>query len=215
MTRTLALVVALTLVPAAALAGLKRDCKLGCSTLLAVECGGLSTRKARKRCATARLSECRRAARAVARPSRGAAIAAFCAVPVTTTTVRLPSSTTTTTSTLPPIANVRGTWFLDASRVSDTCGLDQFFFTTSIRVTSQVGTNIAGNLGSGFVPWNGVILDDGWGGVTDVSCSGSCCAQSTFAVLGFAPVAAAALEFTASCGGFTCSATWRGTIERR
>ena len=222
--RTLALAAVLTLVPTAALPGLKRDCKLGCAALVAAECDGLSTRKARKRCGRARLNECRRAARRVSKPNRGSAIAAFCTAPVTTTTVRLPALTTTsvttttstTTTTLPPIPNVRGTWFFDGALVSDTCGLNELSFTTGIRVTSQVGTDLAGNLGSGVIPWQGIVLDDGWGGLTEIRCSESCCSQSLFAVLGFASVADASFELAFDCTGLgTCSIQYIGTLERQ
>jgi hypothetical protein len=225
MTRPLALAAALMLVPTAALPGLKRDCKLGCAALVAAECDGLSARKAQKRCAKARLSECRRAARRVAKPNRGSAIAAFCAAPITTTTIGLPASTTTTTTaprptttttTLPAIPNVRGTWFFDGSLVSDTCGLNEFSFSSAIRVTSQVGTDLAGNLGSGVIPWQGIVLDDGWGGLTEIRCSESCCAQSLFAVLGFTSVADASFELAFDCTALgTCSIQYVGTIERQ
>jgi hypothetical protein len=224
MTRTLALAAALTLVPAAALPGSKRDCKLGCAALVAAECDGLSTQKARKRCAKARLNDCRRTARRVSKPNRGSAIAAFCTAPVTTTTVGLPASTTTsvttttstTTTTLPPIPNVRGTWFFDGTLLSDTCGLNEPFFTTAIRVTSQSGADLAGNLGSGVIPFTGIVLDDGWGGITTIQCAGTCCSQSLFAVLGFASVADAAFEIAFDCTGLgACSIQYVGTIERQ
>lgn len=230
--RALALAVALTLVPVAALPGLKRDCKLGCAALVEAECGGLVTAKARKRCTNARLNACRRAARRVPKPERGAAIAAFCVPPTTTTTVRVPVTTTTrprgstttttrprpttTTTTLPPVPNVRGTWFFAGSLVSDTCGLNQFFFTSGIRVTSQSGASLAGNLGSAVIPWSGTILADGWGGVTQVRCDDGCCAQSVFAAVGFTTVADAAFELNVECVGVgACRIQYVGTMTRQ
>jgi len=229
----LALVAALSLVPTAALPGLQRDCKLGCAALVVAECDDLATRKARKRCTKTRLNACRRAARRAPKPDRGAAISSFCTPPTTTTTLRVPLTTTTTTprssttttvrprpttttTTLPLVPNLRGTWVFEGTRVFDTCDLEQFVFISGIRVASQSGSNLAGNLGSGLVPWQGNVLADGWGGVTEVSCGSSCCSQSVFAALGFASVADAAFEFNANCGVLgSCSAQWVGTLVRQ
>jgi hypothetical protein len=112
--------------------------------------------------------------------------------------------------------NVRGTWFFDGSLVSDTCGLDQFFFTTGIRVTSQSGASLAGNLGSGVIPWSGVVLDDGWGGLTQIQCDTTCCSQSLFAVLGFSSVGDASFELDFDCSGLgTCSIEYVGSIQKQ
>lgn len=220
----LSLSLALSLLPIGAYGGVKRDCARGCAARVTVDCDGVGTRKAQKRCAKARLSACRRAARRVPKAERGSAIAAFCLPPVTTTTVQLPTPTTTTappagtttTTTLPPTPSVRGTWFFDGSLVSDTCGLNQLFFTTSIRVTSQSGTTLAGNLGSGVIPWDGVVLDDGWGGATRVRCEGSCCSQSIFAVLGFGSFGDALFDLDFDCAGTgTCRIRYVGSIERQ
>lgn len=220
--RMLALSITLSLLSVGAFAGVKRDCARGCAARVTVECDGFGTRKARKRCTNARLSACRRAARRVPKAERGSAIAAFCLPPVTTTTLGLPSSTTTTapasttTTTLPPIPDVRGTWFFDGTLVSDTCGLNQLFFTTGIRVTGQSGTMLAGNLGSGVIPWDGVVLDDGWGGVTQIRCNESCCNQSTFAVLGFDSFTDALFDLDFECAGAgTCRMRYVGSIEKQ
>jgi hypothetical protein len=221
--RMLSLAITLSLVSAGALAGVKRDCARGCAARVVVECDGLGTRKARKRCTKAQLSACRRAARRVPKAERGSAIAAFCQSPVTTTTLGLPTSptttapaSTTTTTTLPSIPNVRGTWFFDGTLVSDTCGLNELFFTTGIRVTSQAGTTLAGNLGSGIIPWDGVVLDDGWGGVTQVRCEGSCCNQSLFAVAGFGTFADALFDLDFECVGIgPCRIRYVGSIAKQ
>lgn len=221
--RMLALSITLSFLSVGAFAGVKRDCARGCAARVTVECEGFGTRKARKRCTNARLGACRRAARRVSKAERGSAIAAFCLPPATTTTLGLPSSTTTTaptntttTTTLPPIPDVRGTWSFDGTLVSDTCGLNQIFFTTGIRVTGQSGTMLAGNLGSGIIPWNGVVLADGWGGVTQIRCNESCCNQSTFAVLGFGTFTDALFDLDFECAGAgTCSLRYVGSIEKQ